>query len=149
MGTRLLRWGEPEQAVEPLRRAVELGPAHAETWNALALALYHSGDLAGAERTFRRGMRQHPEHRGLYLGLAAILINAHRFADALRVYDAVCERWSDFAAAHVGRAILLHELGRRDEAEAAFERAVEVAPDPRPYQTRLDEYRALIRRSSH
>jgi predicted RNA polymerase sigma factor len=43
----------------------------------------------------------------------------------------------------VGRAILLHELGRHEEAEAAFARAAEVARDPGPYAARLADYRRL------
>lgn len=142
LGTRLLRWGKPERAVSPLEHAVELEPAHAETWNALALARYHTGDLSGAEQTFHRGLERHPMHRGLHLGLAALLVNASRFEDALAIYDRVVERWPSFAAAHVGRGLLLHELGRPDDAEAALERATEVARDPRPYLARLARYRA-------
>jgi Flp pilus assembly protein TadD len=147
LGTRVLRWGEPAAAIEPLERAVALAPDHGETWNALGLARYHTGDTAGAERAFRDGIARHPDHRGLALGLAALLVNAHRFEEALAVYDGVIGRWSDFAAAHVGRALLLHELGRREEAEAAFAKAVEVARDPRPYRARLRAYRALLARN--
>lgn len=147
MGTRLLRWGRPELARPALERAVELAPEHAETWNALGLARYHSEDLEGAETAFRQGMEIHPEHTGLKLGLAAMLVNARRFEEALTIYAAVLERNPSFAPAHVGRALLLHELGREDEAERAFVEAVRVARDPRRYQRRLDEYRALRRRA--
>ncbi|MBZ0121574.1 MAG: tetratricopeptide repeat protein, partial [Sandaracinaceae bacterium] len=143
LGTRLLRWGRARDAVPALERAAELAPEHAETWNGLGLARYDGGDVEGAERAFRRGIELHPEHSGLRLGLAALLVNAHRFAEALAVYDDVVARTPTFAPAHVGRAILLHELGRPDDAEAAFARAVEVARDPEPYRRRLEEYRRL------
>ena len=145
LGTRLLRWGQPEAAVEPLARSVELAPDNPETWNALGLARHEAGDLRGAEEAFRGGLGRHREHRGLYLGLAALLINSRRHEEALSVYDQVVERWELFAAAHAGRGILLHELGRTREAEEAFVRAAEVARDPRPYRIRLQEYRALLR----
>jgi Flp pilus assembly protein TadD len=73
-------------------------------------------------------------------------VNAHRFPQALEVYDEVITIAPAFAPAHVGRGILLHELGREDEAEAAFVRAVEVARDRARFQRRLDAYRALRRR---
>ena len=145
LGTRLLRWGETEAAVEPLARSVALDGGNAEAWNALGMARYQSGDESGAEEAFREGLARHSEHRGLYLGLAALLINARRHEEALAVYDAVVDRWERFAAAHVGRGILLHELGREGEAEAAFVRATRVARDPGPYLQRLNEYRALRR----
>jgi len=148
LGTRLLRWGRPADAVEPLARAVALAPAHAETWKALALARYHGGDVAAAEQSFRDGIALHAEHRGLRLGLAALLVNAHRFEEALTVYAAVLDREPALAAAHVGRALLLHELHRQAEADAAFEAAVRVARDPRPYRARLLAYRQLRARDA-
>lgn len=147
LGTRLVRWGRPEAAVEPLARSVALDPAHAETWNALGLARYHAEDRAGAERAFREGIARHPAHTGLRLGLAALLINAERFDEALAIYDAVVERVPTFAPAHVGRGILLHELGREEEAEDAFVRAVEVARRPARFRRRLEAYRRLRRGS--
>jgi hypothetical protein len=45
---------------------------------------------------------------------------------------------------HVGRALLLHELGRREEALAAFERAVRASGNAQSYVQRLADYRALL-----
>ncbi|MCB9619526.1 MAG: tetratricopeptide repeat protein [Sandaracinus sp.] len=143
LGTRLLRWNQADAAVAPLERACELAPEHAETWKALGLARHQVGDLEGAEAAFRDGLRHRPGTRTLQLPLAALLINARRLEDALAIYDAVLENDPRFAPAHVGRGILLHELGRPDEAEAAFVRAMEVAEDPRPYHARLVAYRRL------
>ncbi|MFK7989335.1 MAG: tetratricopeptide repeat protein [Sandaracinaceae bacterium] len=143
MGTRLLRWGRTELARPVLERAVELDRTHAETWNALALARYHDEDLDGAEQAFREGIALHPRHRGLKLGLAALLINRGQHQAALALYDEVLASRPRFAPAHVGRGILLHELDRQDEAEAAFVEAVRVARDPAEYRERLRAYRAL------
>ena len=57
-------------------------------------------------------------------------------------------RTSDFvlrSCLYLFTASLLHELRREDEAEAAFEEAVRVARDPRPYRARLLAYRQLRR----
>jgi len=145
LGTRLLRWGEPALALASLERSLELDPEHAETWNALGLARYHADDRPGAERAFRDGLARHPEHVGLSLGLAAMLVNEGRHEEALSVYDRVVGLAPTFAPAHVGRGILLHELGREDDAEAAFVRAVEVARRPARFRRRLEAYRALRR----
>ncbi|MCB9591522.1 MAG: tetratricopeptide repeat protein [Sandaracinaceae bacterium] len=145
MGTRLLRWGRAELSIGPLARAVDLDPTHAETWNALALARSAAGDAAGAEEAFRRGIEQRPDHPGLRLGLAALLVNDERYDAALAIYDAIVAERPTFAPAHVGRGILLHELGRPDEAEAAFVQAVRVARRPERFVRRLEAYRALRR----
>ena len=134
MGTRLLRWGQGADAVAPLEQAFAREPSHVETAKALALAQHASGNSDAAVRTYRLGLEASPGDLSLRLGLAAMLIGVGAFADALEVYEALCEDLPGFAAAHAGRGILLHELGRMDEAEAAFERAVEVAPEPEDYE---------------
>ncbi len=143
LGTRLLRWGQAPESIPHLERSVALDTSHAETWKALAMARYGVERIDEAEDAFVQGLRHHPDHRGLALGLAALLINAGRHAEALVLYDRVVELDEDFAPAHVGRGILLHELGREDEAEAAFEKAVEVARNPARFQRRLIAYRRL------
>lgn len=143
MGTRLLRWGQGAEAVAPLEAAFEREPTHTETAKALALAQHATGDSAAALRTYRLGLEASPGDLGLRLGLAAMLINGGAFQEALTVYESVCEDLPGFAAAHAGRGILLHELGQPDEAEAAFVRAVEVAPEPAEYEARLAAYRQL------
>lgn len=147
LGARLLRWDRAADAIAPLERALALDEAdddaHAETVKALALARFHAGDEEGSEAQFRRGLRDDPANVGLRLGLAALLIRSQRYAGALAEYDVVLEAHPRFAPAHVGRGILLHEIGREDEAEAAFERAASVADQPERYLRRLAEYRAL------
>jgi tetratricopeptide (TPR) repeat protein len=144
VGTRLLRWGRAEDAIPWLEQATQLAPDHDETWNALAMARYHAGDLEGAEREFRAAIERSPETLGFRLGLAALLINQERWADAIAVYDALLALQSDYAPAWVGRGILLHELGRQDEALASFERAVAEGEGRPSYAQRLAEYRSLI-----
>ncbi|MBX3250827.1 MAG: tetratricopeptide repeat protein, partial [Myxococcales bacterium] len=78
LGTRLLRWHQPDEALAPLERATALDPRHAETWRALGLARHHAGDLEGAEAAFRQGLAQGHE-RALCLSLAALLVNAGRY----------------------------------------------------------------------
>lgn len=143
LGTRLLRWGQHTEALTPLAEAFEREPSHAETAKALALAQHASGDSRAAIRTYRAGLVGSPGDLGLRLGLAAMLINVNALSDALSVYEDLCDDIPGFAAAHAGRGILLHELGRMDEAEAAFVRAAEVAPQPEEYEARLRAYREL------
>ena len=145
LGTRLLRWGKADEAIEPLARSVEIDPSHPETWKALGLAHHAAGQADASESAFRAGLEHHPSDLGLNLSLAALLINAGRFEPALEIYYRLIEVLPRFAAAHVGRSLILHELGRENEAESALIRAVAVADDPARYERRLQAYRALRR----
>ncbi len=145
LGTRLLRWGRPEEAELPLRRAVALDEGHAETHKALALSLALRSEWDEAEVAYRAGLEAHPGDIPLRLGLAALLINTEQYEEALSIYEWICEVAPGFAAAHAGRGILLHELGRPDEAEEAFLEAVRFDDDEGSYAARLEAYRTLRR----
>ncbi|NCQ59488.1 MAG: tetratricopeptide repeat protein [Myxococcales bacterium] len=142
-GTRLLRWGRAAEAIEDLEQALRLEPHSARTWQALALARHLTGDLAGAERSFRRGLEQVPEDVGLKIGLAAVLVNSHHFQEALGIYDGLRTPRPEGANIEVGRALLLHELGRPEAAERAFALAVALAPSRADLRRRLRDYRRL------
>ena len=60
------------------------------------------------------------------------------------MYDGLLARRPEHAAVWVGRAILLHELGRRDDALASFERATDASGHAPEYEARLVAYRALL-----
>lgn len=141
LGQRLMRWGQPAEAIAPLRKAIELDPSEVEAWGALGRALLLEGDAAGAEEVLRRAMVAHADDRDLVLALGLVLLSQQRWADALRVYDDVVARWPRFAPAHVGRGILLDTLDRRTEALHAFETAASIDPGERP---RLDAYRRRL-----
>lgn len=143
-GTRLLRWGRPREALPDLERAASLDPDSARTWQALGLARHASGDVAGAERAFRAGLERRPADSRLLLGLAAILVNSHRFEAALRIYDGLRTPRRDGASVEVARALLLHELGRPREALAAFALAVRLDPERAELRRRLADYRELL-----
>lgn len=145
LGVRLLRWGRSREAIVHLSRAVELDPESAATWNALAVAQFHAGDGAAALDTFARAAalreaRGLPLDRDLAIGQAALLVRSARFEEALVLYDQVVARQPRFAAGHVGRGLVLHELGRCAEARVAFERSVEAAGDTLEARARALEY---------
>ena len=147
LGARLLRWGRAAEAVPHLARAVELDPSSASTWNALAVAQFHAGDGTAALETFARAAAAHESSglepdRDLALGRAALLVRFARYEEALALYDAVVAREPGFAPAHVGRALVLHELGRCEAARAALERSVRAAGDTPEARARLEEYRS-------
>jgi tetratricopeptide (TPR) repeat protein len=145
LGVRLLRWGRAREAIVHLERAVMLDPASAATWNALAVAQFHAGDGGAALDTFARAAQTREASglapdRDLAIGQAALLVRSRRFEEALALYDQVVAREPRFAPAHVGRALVLHELGRCAEARAAFERSVEAAGDTLEARARALEY---------
>lgn len=125
-GMRAARWGEPEEAIVRLERAVRLGARDAETFHVLGLARLNVRDLDGAEEAYRQGLAADPKSLENMLGLATVAVVRNDAAAALAAYDAILSKKPEYAAAQLGRAWSLAKLGRRAEAERALDRAAEL-----------------------
>jgi AAA+ superfamily predicted ATPase len=81
--------------------------------------------MSDSVESLREAVRALPENLALRRQLAAALERAQDFDAAAGEYDAIIARASDDAAAHMGRARCLYEIGRHVEALAAYELAVD------------------------
>ncbi len=122
-GMRCARWGEVEEARPRLEEAIKRGARDAETYHALGVVRLHLGDLDGAEKAYREGLRVDPKHDENLIGLATVAVMRDDGKGALAAYDALVAKHPSYAAGQLGRAWALAKLGRRDDARAALDRA--------------------------
>lgn len=87
----LVFWGEYEAAERALEIAVTARPDDAASWHDLGMLRHRRGDTAAAEQAFRRSMRAAPRDARPRIALAALLVNAGRFDDAIAEYEALLE----------------------------------------------------------
>jgi len=92
-----------------------------------AVALEATDDRA-AESTYRDAIRLDPCFEDAYLNLGAMLCEAGRCADALRLYDQALGHCGDSPLVHFNRGIALEDGGRVSQAVAAYERALQLDP---------------------
>ena len=71
-GIARLMLDRPEQALEPLRRAVAIDPEYAAAHNALGIALARTGDRAGAIEHFQRAVEIEPDYLEARQNLARV-----------------------------------------------------------------------------
>jgi len=86
-------------------------------------------DAAAAERAYREVLTHSPGALDAYLNLGALLYEAGRLDDALRVYDLGLARAPSEPRLHYNRALALEDLHRHDEALAAYEACLRLADD--------------------
>jgi superkiller protein 3 len=130
------RQGRLAEAVAAAQRAVELRPQDSGRQYRLGLVLYHSGDMAGAERALRQERRLAPApstfHRHHLLGI--VLERQGRVEEAM----AEARTASDMEPGDpnlLGRvAATLRSAKRFDEAEIAARKAVVMQPDAESLQ---------------
>jgi tetratricopeptide (TPR) repeat protein len=116
------------QALELLRRAVNVNANSAAAHRHLANVLVDAGALEEAIASFDRALELHPEFVEAHLGRGLTLMTLKRPQLALTSLDHVVRLRPDDAAAHGARANALLALGRAQEALECCERAERLAP---------------------
>jgi pentatricopeptide repeat protein len=87
-----------------------------------------TGDHAGAERLFRRGLELAPDDAELLNALGWTLFQAGRPADAVAEYERALAANPRHAKSHNNLALALVELGRLEEAASHFQASLEIEP---------------------
>lgn len=129
LGALLLASGDARGARAPLERAV-LGEPDVLEWRyRLGLARAQSGDCGGAADALRSVVEREPEfaYGAAQLALANALVRCGRREEALGALDAFERNHGPSAESSYRRGALLKAVGRKDEARAAFDAAVELS----------------------
>jgi TolB-like protein/tetratricopeptide (TPR) repeat protein len=109
-------------------RALELNPHDSTSAALLGILIGHTGDWERGGRILREAMALHPHHPSwCYIGL---FLEAYKKRDYEAALAALRRTTlSDLFWAHVARAAVCGQLGRRDEAEAAVRELLRLVPD--------------------
>jgi protein O-GlcNAc transferase len=94
----------------------------------LGLSAWKDGRLDIAEGEFQKALTLNPTHEKSCLNLARVLLEGHRPTDALTVLDRAIEIDSTSGAAYRLKGNALGDLGRSDEAVAAYQAAIQLDP---------------------
>lgn len=109
--TEALLRGEPQAALQPLARAVELAPDDAECLGLLAVSLSESGLHAEALTAFSRAVSLRPHSAGLHFNRGRALERALQPVEAARSYREALRLQPDHAGARSRLAILGESTG--------------------------------------
>lgn len=92
------------------------------------MANEHTGDHAGAERHYRRGLQVAPEHAELRNALGWTLFQAGRTDEAVAEYQRALAANPKNAKAHANLALAMVELGDFEGAASHFQASLEIEP---------------------
>jgi len=117
-----------EEAVETYRRAIAREDADAASWLKLGNALALVEEYADAADAFRGALQRSPELAAAFNGLGASLMHLGRTDAAITALDRAAELDAADPNPLMNLALLHERAGDRDAARAAWERALDRAP---------------------
>lgn len=124
--------GDADAAVASLDRALEFDPTYAPAIMSRGLVDYQLGRPADGWRLLVRLLELPDGVEDLARVIDAAgeyLIDEHRYAEGLALYEPAAARFPDIVALHAGVSCCAGHLGRHDLAVAASRAALELAPD--------------------
>jgi tetratricopeptide (TPR) repeat protein len=131
LGTALALIPKRTEALQALRRAVELSPDSPQAHHTLAMALARFGELDEARRAYERTLKLDPELKAAHGSLAVIMAAQGDVDGALVHFTEALRRETDAAAAaryHYLRGKLYRQRNMPAAAARDFERALQLNP---------------------
>jgi Flp pilus assembly protein TadD len=121
--------GRYDEAVDLFTRYTEKKPDNSFGHYMLGLSAWKDGRLDIAEGEFQKSLTLDPNHQKSCLNLARVLLEGHRPTEALTVLDRAVEIDSTSGSAYRLKGNALGDLGRNDEAVAAYQSAIQLDPE--------------------
>src|SRR5581483_3495075 len=109
------------QAIQALRKGLEVNPHHQGAWRELGRALFLEGRYGDAAEAFRKQLEITPNQRGLNVAIGDSLMRAHRPAEAIPALEkAATEESPDtYPKLQLSRAYI--QVGEQDKATLTLE----------------------------
>jgi tetratricopeptide (TPR) repeat protein len=139
---KLLRAGQPGEAIAPLHEAALLQPSDPNIQHDLGLACLEVGRIPEAIEALQRAVARNPSYADAYFRLGVALEKQGDVGGAIAAYDRATALRPSLTEAWFRAGALVYTLGHRDEAIGCFRRAA--ATGGETSFGRLGKARALL-----
>ena len=133
--------GDPEKALDALKRCWEYEPTNSDMILFYALELEHQGEKQQARELYLKGHQVSPRYSDITVGLARTEASAGHLPEAKRLILEALDRSPDNTDALLAAGIILSRAGDRAGAKKALEHGLEISPD---YDELRDALTALV-----
>ncbi len=138
--------GKPAEAVESLKRALQIDAADSDAHYALGIAYQKQNDHSNAVKAFGQAVRFVPDFTDAYQGMvdsyqalgkapevnysrAMVLYTQGRYADASQQLESVVSKAPEFMPAYLGLGLAYEKLGKSEQASAALDKFLKSNPN--------------------
>ena len=127
-GRSLTRLGRRAEGMQLMFEAWEIAPEHPGPYNEIADSFRFSGDLAGAEEWYKKGLERLPEDPSLHNDYGNLLREMGRHKESLDHLTSAINRDVNRSVAYYNRALTLERLELFDEAIKDYDTVIDNNP---------------------
>ncbi len=128
MGVLANQHGKPELAIDLIGRAIAVKPGATAFHNNLGNAFKARGDVAEAEKSYRKAIVLDSRNADAHLNLGVLMEGQSRFEEARDAYERALKHGSDSIAAQIGLGNALVALDEPTRGLKHLKRAIAAAP---------------------
>lgn len=129
-----IKAGQNAEGEALMKEILTVVPAFAPAHQALATAAVARGDVAEAEASYRKVVEYDPQSAASHLTLANFLAKQGRYEDAFKALQDAGPQFEQDGMVQFALGAAAFNLGRTEEAQAAFLKAAEINPaNAEPY----------------
>lgn len=139
--------GKNAAAVEKLKKAVALVPAHFDANLSLGRAFFGNGDLTASIASFRAALKQQPQNVKANFFLASALERNGDTADALNIYRELIKNAPKLAEGYLGLGVLLVKTDGANSSEGLENLQQAVKINPNLYEAQVTLGKILLQRN--
>ncbi|QOV91312.1 tetratricopeptide repeat protein [Humisphaera borealis] len=121
-------------AIETFSKYVEASKGEATAYANLGFAYELAGRTTEAENTYRKGIQREPTNAACRVNYGLMLARKERFNEAILQMQTVLGE----GEVHYNLASVYESMGRKEQAKIEYKKAIELAPNLRDAQARLD-----------
>lgn len=121
--------GHYDEAELWLRRAIQVDPDQARSWNDLGEAMRHMGRVVDAIEAYRQALRVHPQFVEAMNNLGVALAGQGQNKEAKQCFLEAIQLDPEYPHPHNNLGVLLETEGLFDVALQSYETAVKLQPD--------------------
>jgi tetratricopeptide (TPR) repeat protein/transglutaminase-like putative cysteine protease len=115
-------------ALTAFKKQVDINPFDEKAYTALGMIYMYQARHAEAEAAFKKQLEVNPLDAVAQQQLMQLYLQTKRFADAIPLIEGASAAANDNAGLHVSRGYAYLNVGREQDALAAFDRAIELEP---------------------
>lgn len=137
LGNLLYTAGKDIEAAKHYLKVLDFSPEHAETHNNIANVLLRQGHRERAVEHYKRAIASRPDYADAYGNLGNAFLELERLEESIEQNLLAVKIKPERFGSYNNLGVAYQALGRFGEATAAFQKALELAPDDAPIHLNL------------